>query len=79
MESILESEEKYNLCVWKFYQKHFGKLKIDGDSISIPLFPLPQYHFIPINKVGRMILVMFVILLELESYRERDSRLNQAA
>ena len=20
LESILESEEKYNLCVWKFYQ-----------------------------------------------------------
>ena len=36
LESILESEEKYNLCVWKFYQKHFGKLKIVNKYTTIP-------------------------------------------
>ena len=58
LESILESEEKYNLCVWKFYQKHFGKLKIVGDTTPLHHYTILCRSTTLETFIRRMLLVM---------------------
>ena len=79
LESILESEEKYNLCVWKFYQKHFGKLKIVWESIPLPPATTIPFHTDQQRYIKEHSMKNVTCNVVSEWVRKRYFPLNQAA